>query len=150
VNGPFTTHSSTIRYVIIHPTMGDNIELAKDLLWKRQLRKEHATLLDDLEVQKAKFDAYAEEAKATQVQLEEQLSTLKSRLDKLAEDDRKHSQEVKEDLRKMQEKINEVEKVGEDVKTLAARFNATEGSKKAETERKCDNSLCDSDRLLLT
>lgn len=111
----------------MQPIMSPEADLAKDQLWKYQLRREHATLLDDMNMQKIAFTTFAEEAKATQEHLQEQLSSLKSKFDKLTDDNEKYAQEIKDLLKDVQKKAAEVEKIRAELNVVGVRVKAAAG-----------------------
>jgi aconitase B len=121
--------------------MNPELELAKDQLWKFQLRREHAQLLKDMDMQKEAFTAFAVEAKVAQERLKEQLTSLKSTFEKMADDSKKQAQEAKDHQRAVEEKVAEVEKIKADLKALEVRVNNTEGKENSIVERKCHNVM---------
>lgn len=120
--------------------MNPELELAKDQLWKFQLRREHAQLLKDMDVQKEAFTAFAVEAKVAQERLKEQLTGLKSTFEKMA-DDSKKAQEAKDYQRALEEKVAEVEKIKANLKALGVRVNNIEGKENSVVERKCQSVM---------
>jgi hypothetical protein len=117
--------------------MNPELELAKDQLWKFQLRREHAQLLKDTDTQKDAFIAFAEEAKAAQDRLKDQLTGLRSRFQKLADDNEKQAKEAKDQQKAVEEKFAEVDKIKADLKALGGRVNVLEGKESIVLERKC-------------
>ena len=105
------------------------VELAVDQLWKYQLRREHAALLEGLEDQNKKYAAFAGEAKAAHALLQEQITIMNSRLDKLADEGEKRAQGFQDDLRAVKEKATEIEMLRDELKALGARVDAMEGPK---------------------
>jgi chromosome segregation ATPase len=121
---------------LMQPTVNPEAEVAQDRLWKYQLRREHATLLNAMENQRNAFTAFAEEAKAAQERLQEQINGLRSKFDKLAEHNEKHAQEIKDYLEDMQEKTAEVEKLKAELKVVGARVNAAAGIENSAVDSK--------------
>jgi len=117
--------------------MNPELELAKDQLWKFQLRREHAQLLKDMDTQKEAFTAFAEEAKAAQECLKEQITGLKSKFEKLADDNVKQAQEARDQQRAVEEKVAEVEKIKADLAALGVYISDLEGKEKNIVERTC-------------
>jgi chromosome segregation ATPase len=116
--------------------MNPELELAKDQLWKFQLRREHAQLLKDMDRHREAFTAFAEEAKAAQESLKEQLTGLKSRFEKLADDNEKQAQEAKDHQRAVEEKVAQLEKIKVDLKALEVRVVTIKGKENSAVERK--------------
>jgi chromosome segregation ATPase len=117
--------------------MNSEIELAKDQLWKFQLRREHAQLLKDMDSHKEAFTAFAEEARVAQEGLKEQLTGLKSRFEKLADDSKKQAQEAKDHRRAIDGKVAEIDRIKADLMALGVHVNTIEGKQSTLVERKC-------------
>jgi hypothetical protein len=115
--------------------MNPELELAKDQLWKFQLRREHAQLLKVIDTHKEAFTAFAEEAKAAQECLKEQFSSLRSNFEKLADDSKKQAQEAKDHRRAIEEKVAEMDKIKADLKALGVHVDTLEGKESIIVER---------------
>src|SRR5277367_2679019 len=94
------------------------VELAVDQLWKYQLRREHAALLEGLEDQNKKYAAFTSEAKAAHALLQEQITIMNSKLDKLADEGEKRAQGFQDDLRAVKDKATEIEMLRDELKAL--------------------------------
>jgi hypothetical protein len=121
--------------------MNPELELAKDQLWKFQLRREHAQLLKDMDTQKEAFTAFAKEAKVVQERLKEQITGLKSRFEKLAGDNEKQAKEAKDQQRAVEEEVAVVDKIKADLMALGVHVSVLEGKEKNVGERKCHSVL---------
>ena len=106
--------------------MDPPVELGVDQLWKYQLRREHTALLQKLEDQKKKYEAFAEESKVAHERLEDQIATMKSKFKKLANEGERHTQEVKNDLKAVKEKCTEIEKIRDELKALGTKVDSIE------------------------
>lgn len=121
----------------MQPMASPEAEIATDQLWKYQLRREHAALLNEMNTQRNAFTAFAEEAKPAQERLQEQITGLKSKFDKLAEDNEKHAEEIKCYLIDVQKKAAELEKIKAELKAVGGRVNAAAGIENNAVESKC-------------
>lgn len=108
--------------------MDPPVELGVDQLWKYQLRREHAALLQGLEDQKKQYEAFTEESKVTHERLQDQITAMNSKLNKLTDEGKRHTKEVKDDLKAVKEKYTEIEKLRDELKALSARVDTMEGS----------------------
>lgn len=117
--------------------MNPELEIAKDQLWKFQLRREHAQLLKEMGTHQDAFTAFAGDTKATQECLKEQLVGLKSRFERLADDSQKQAQEAKEHWRVIEAKVAEMDNIKAELKVLGIHINNIEVKKSILVQRKC-------------
>lgn len=117
--------------------MNPELELAKDQLWKFKLRQEHAQLVKDMDKHSQAFTAFAEEAKADQERLKEQITGLKSRFEKLVDDNVKQAREDKDHQRIIEEKFAEVDEIKAHLKALGVHVDSLESRESILVERGC-------------